>query len=559
MASGTLSRREFLKLVGAGIAVGVLGKFIDFSIFTGQKSGSFREASAQQAGTWALGPRATITPIHLVILSTGKVLYLAGSGYHQSNKDGPFKAELMDPETGAKVQYSFPVDFFCIGHNHLANGNVLLTGGTKRYDVDNPEGLFEGGNYAYLFDVYTSTFTRLPDIRHGRWYPTQTVLPDGRVVVVGGLDEYGHLNALVEVFDPATQTFSVMYDPTPNRTIDGSAAQANGQGQWCAGTGSPMPGAGTVCYGNATNQGNAPPLTLYPRMHLMPSGLIATVGSDMPVYLLNPATGHWGRVGQTIYPFRDYGTSFLLPLQNNAAERGRIIIVGGAQDGVTPATTSCEMIDFNAGTNTAPVIRAAGSLNIARHYPIPITLPDGKLVVFAGTTGAINTNYVLTPEVYDPASDTWTRLADARAGRSYHGDGVLLPDGRVFISSSTPDRVNWETRSEIFSPGYMFATRPTISGNVSTAPYGGTIRIPTPDAADITSVSLVRLASSTHHFDPNMRLVWLPVTTKESAAVLVAAPINANIAPPGPYYIHVLNSSGIPSAAKVINIPGTIC
>lgn len=547
-----LTRAEFLKMMAAGAVVGFFFKFADFSSFLKPAN---LQANAQQLGSWSLGPRATITPIHLVILSTGKLLYLAGSGYHESNKDGPFKAELMDPDTGDKVQYTFQDDFFCIGHNHLANGNVLLTGGTLRFDVDNPDGQFEGGPFVYEFDVHTSSFTKLQNMKQGRWYPTQVLLADGRAVIVGGLDDYGARNALVEVYDPATKTCSILYDPNPNPAL---------QGRYCAGmapdgTVLHKPGAGTICYGNNTNQGCAPFVSLYPRMHLMPSGLIACCGMSPDIFLLNPSTGHWTRPGATNYPWRDYGTSFLLPLQNSPTERGRILIAGGDINGIDPATNTCEIVDFNAGTNTQPVVRQTTPLRFARHYPIPIMLPDGKLIIFAGTTGPVNTNYVLTPEMWDPVTEVWTNLPDARAGRTYHGDAALLPDGRVFVASSTPDRLNWETRTEIYSPAYFFANRPTISGNVSTAPYGGTIRIPTPEAAQITAVSLVRLAANTHHFDPNMRFVWLPITSRESSAVLVSAPINGNIAPPGPYYIHVLNAARVPSKAKVIMVPGTMC
>jgi galactose oxidase-like protein len=37
----------------------------------------------------------------------------------------------------------------------------------------------------------------------------------------------------------------------------------------------------------------------------------------------------------------------------------------------------------------------------------------------------------------------------------------------------------------------------------------------------------------------------------------VSAPVNARVAPPGWYMIHVLNSAGVPSKARVIKIPGT--
>ena len=41
------------------------------------------------------------------------------------------------------------------------------------------------------------------------------------------------------------------------------------------------------------------------------------------------------------------------------------------------------------------------------------------------------------------------------------------------------------------------------------------------------------------------------------STLTVSAPINNKVAPPGPYMIHVLNSLGVPSVAKIIQIPGT--
>ena len=112
--------------------------------------------------------------------------------------------------------------------------------------------------------------------------------------------------------------------------------------------------------------------------------------------------------------------------------------------------------------------------------------------------------------------------------------------------------------TEFFSPGYLFAgSRPAISGAPTVGNYGGTITIPTPDASSIESVSLVRLMNVTHHYDSNQRLVWLQITVHGSSSITVSAPINANIAPPGYYMIHILNGSGVPSVAGIIKIPGT--
>ena len=79
---------------------------------------------------------------------------------------------------------------------------------------------------------------------HGRWYPTVVTLPDGKVFVVNGMDEYGKLNLLVEIYDPDTKTWSKKFDPGTNRT-------------YCVGKNSPCAGAGSPCYGGSHN-GTAP-------------------------------------------------------------------------------------------------------------------------------------------------------------------------------------------------------------------------------------------------------------------------------------------------------------
>jgi hypothetical protein len=264
----------------------------------------------------------------------------------------------------------------------------------------------------------------------------------------------------------------------------------------------------------------------------------------------NPATGAWGSMGNTGVT-RYYGTSFLLPLQNTTTEKGKILVCCGSDNITSAAKTSAQIIDFNAGN---PLIRTVASSAFARLYLTPVILPDGKCVVFGGTQLG-NSNPVLAPESFDPVTETWQTLPASTIPRYYHTTALLLPDGRVWVAGGTRVSSTFEPRTEFFSPSYMTQTRPTMSVPTVGA-YGGSINIPTPNAADISSVSLVRLMNTTHHYDANQRLVWLQIASRGSSNITVSAPINANIAPPGYYMIHILNSSGIPSAGSIIKIPG---
>ena len=130
--------------------------------------------------------------IHAAVLPNGKIFYLAGSAYHPEQSQGPFEARILNLDTGSEKNLPLSEDLFCAGLTHLANGNVLLAGGTKMYDndVDNCNGKWHGLNSTYEVDAQSENLVWVSSMAHGRWYPTLVTLPDGRVVVTNGLDEY---------------------------------------------------------------------------------------------------------------------------------------------------------------------------------------------------------------------------------------------------------------------------------------------------------------------------------------------------------------------------------
>ncbi|WP_406436288.1 kelch motif-containing protein [Streptomyces sp. NBC_00631] len=73
--------------------------------------------------------------IHAVLLHTGKVLLVAGSGNNQDNFDAKiYDSRIWDPVKGTVKKVPTPADLFCTGHTQLANGDILIAGGTKRYE-----------------------------------------------------------------------------------------------------------------------------------------------------------------------------------------------------------------------------------------------------------------------------------------------------------------------------------------------------------------------------------------------------------------------------------------
>jgi len=138
----------------------------------------------------------------------------------------------------------------------------------------------------------------------------------------------------------------------------------------------------------------------------------------------------------------------------------------------------------------------------------------------------------------------------------------------VWLAGGNPQRGSYEAHIEIYRPAYLFnpdgslATRPTItcvaqSCNIPSAPsvvgYGGTFTVLTPNAANISSVVLIKAGSVTHAFDMDQRLVGLSYTAG-SGSLTVSGPPNSNIAPPGYYLLFLLNSAGVPSVARFVQV-----
>ena len=111
-----------------------------------------------------------------------------------------------------------------------------------------------------------------------------------------------------------------------------------------------------------------------------------------------------------------------------------------------------------------------------------------------------------------------------------------------------------EENYQIYSPSYLFnGPRPTITSAPSSATYGSTISVATPDASSIAAVNLVSLGTDTHQIDMNQHFVPLSFTAG-SGSLNVTMPSSAADAPPGHYMLFILNKSGTPSIASMIGL-----
>ena len=209
-----------------------------------------------------------------------------------------------------------------------------------------------------------------------------------------------------------------------------------------------------------------------------------------------------------------------------------------------------EVIDFST---PEPTWQYTGSMNIARMNENLVLLADGTVLAVDGARGVAYANPFLTPELYNPATGTWTELAPQVGHRAYHSTAAVLPDGRV-ISAGSDDKGEYEQTYEIYSPPYLFhGARPTITSSPATLSYGTQFTITTPDASTIARVALLRPSATTHADDMDQRYVDLTFTIG-SGQITANAPVNANHAPPGYYMLVIVNSKGIPSVMPFVQV-----
>ncbi|MGA9520771.1 MAG: galactose oxidase early set domain-containing protein, partial [Myxococcaceae bacterium] len=178
-------------------------------------------------------------------------------------------------------------------------------------------------------------------------------------------------------------------------------------------------------------------------------------------------------------------------------------------------------------------------------------LPDGTVLVTGGSSGAGKNDLsspVLSTELWDPVTETFTVLARNKVFRGYHSSALLLPDGRVI--SGGGDFANFE----IFSPPYLFrGERPRITATADGIAWGQQFKIYTPDAASISKVTLMKIGSSTHAFNVGQRIHDLSFT-RGGGVLNVTAPASRIEAQPGHFMLFILNEAGVPSMASIVQL-----
>ena len=455
-------------------------------------------------GVWSPPINWPLVSINSILMHTGKVLVYEDSGV---------SAQVWDPGTGNFVpEPNNYTDLFCSGHSALADGRILVLGG---HGTDSATDL--GSADVNIFDPISLQWTPASRMAYRRWYGTSTTLPDGRILATSGND----------VSATSYVTIPEIYDPSTN--------------VW-----TPLASAGLQ-------------LPLYPHLFVLPSGNLAytgnTEGDSYPGPLsgsrdtrtLNLTSGAWTTVVQSTI---DGDSVMYTP--------GKIMKTGSSNDGCFnggASVSSTFVIDFNQPT---PVWQRTAPMAFPRTNHNLTILPDGSVLATGGgmmQNGCVGSEPVFGAELWSPTTQTWTTMSAMATPRLYHSTALLLPDGRVLVSGGGRDQnATNQLSAEIYSPPYLFkGSRPSITSAPSSATYGSSFYVATPDGAAIGAVALMRPGAATHSFNEDQRFINLSFQ-QTTGGITIKAPVNGNLAPPGYYMIYLVNQDGVPSVAAFIQL-----
>ncbi|KAI9798281.1 MAG: hypothetical protein M1833_004853 [Piccolia ochrophora] len=117
------------------------------------------------------------------------------------------------------------------------------------------------------------------------------------------------------------------------------------------------------------------------------------------------------------------------------AASGKILTVGGGPDYQGAGTDSAHIVTLN-NTNQKAAIRKIGSMAYKRIFSSAVVLPDGQVLVVGGQSvgdPSSDDNAILTPELFSPATNTFTKVATHSVPRAYNSFALLRTDGAVLV------------------------------------------------------------------------------------------------------------------------------
>ena len=357
------------------------------------------------------------------LLADGRVFLCGGTGYGGELDS----AEIFDPDGDSFEMLADTLNRPRTDHTAtlLNDGRVLIVGGFDEVDDENEDEDEDEGEDQYvetlssaeIFDPDTGIF-RFLDARMsaGRGKHTATLLPDGRVLVVGGNDGVNAFDS-AEIFDPETESFSLVSD-----TMEKSR------------------------YSHTVT-----PFYLGQEFRLLVAGGSNKQKAIDSATFFNGVSQDFGRFDPV--PDNEENSLFQSRMNHGATltNNDLVILTGGFSGAPTAGRriAGIEIFDIAGGE-----FLEGTSLETPRSEHIAALLPDGRVLISGGVG---NGSMILSgSEIYDPENDSVSAGSPLIHARS-SAKTTVLEDGRIFVSggnaSADPFAPRPVSSAEVFDSG----------------------------------------------------------------------------------------------------------
>ncbi|HMZ21611.1 MAG TPA: kelch repeat-containing protein, partial [Blastocatellia bacterium] len=384
-----------------------------------------------------------------VLLQNGRVLVGGGKN------GGGFlnSAEIYDPDkqtwapTGNLTQPRHRASATLLANATNAstarNGFVLAVGG----ESSSPAVLDTAEFFNPATGQWKATATKL---RRARVNHTATLLTGGDVMIAGGYATPSQPIADVEVYDPLADRWKTTNSMKTAR-FGHSATMLTTSKVLVAGGIGPTGGAMTSVeifdapsHTWTTESAVLPQARAFHSSSLLPNGSVFVVGGFASIngaannqgIVYSPDTRQWTSAGN----FGEARGAHTATILANA----RVLIVGGAASGdLKSALSSVEFHDPAVGK----WLVQGGAMNQPRYAHTATLLATGKVLIVGGRDA---NGSMKSAELYDPATDTWTRTADMSVARADH-TATLLRNGKVLVAGGNSNGTILDT-AEVYDP-----------------------------------------------------------------------------------------------------------
>ena len=450
-------------------------------------------------GVFALTANSLNTPRTgqaAALLPNGAVLVVGGQ-----NSGGVLSSgEIYDPSAGAFTPTTSSLNTMRTGATAtlLNNGTILVVGGSS-------DGTAAGAlSSAEIFDPIAGTFTALTgtgqSITVARFSHTATLLPNGKVVFVGGQNSSGALSTM-EVYDPSSQTFTAIGDTlSVARTGHAATLLMNGTILFTGGSGlasaeiyDPVAHTSTPLTASMTTDRTNHAAVLLPDGNVLVAGGMSAGSAVKSTELYNSAAGTFAATGN-MQKLRSGLTATIL-------DSGRVLVAGGSNS-TYPAVASAELYTPSFDPlGTAAVSSSDITDNITGACVLTLTGTGATTCQLADAPSEVGTNPHTIAVTYSPASDQ----VHSSSNNSSQSDGNNnLTVNKADTSTTVASSVNPSTYGQAVtftatvgavSPGSGTPTG-TVQFEDNGSPIGSPVSLPTGSASVTFATSA--LSAGTH-------------------------------------------------------------